>query len=92
MILVPSLLGGALLGTRYRVLCLVPTIAAGIAAIAAFNLLHQVPLSSTVLSAIVLAVGLQIGYLIGVTVRCLLSPARAVAGAEPLREQPARMS
>jgi hypothetical protein len=83
MILVPSIIGGALLGTRYKVFCLVPIATTGITAIAAFNFLHQAPLSSTVLTGILLTVGMQVGYLIGVTVRWVLLPARGVAGPAP---------
>jgi hypothetical protein len=90
MILVPSIIGGALLGTRYRVFCLVPIVATGITAIAAFNFFHQAPVSSTVLTGILLTVGLQIGYLIGVTVRWVLLPSPGVAGPAPLHQQPVR--
>jgi len=92
MIFVTSIIGGALLGTRYRVFCLAPVATTGIIAIAALNFFHRVPISSTVLTGIVLTVGLQIGYLIGVTVRwgLLAASARGSAGPAPLHQQPAR--
>jgi hypothetical protein len=92
MIWVLGLLGGALLGTRYRVLCLIPTVMTGIAAISAFDVIEGVPVGSTVLRVIVLSVALQIGYLIGVAIRFafLTAPVRGLAGSKPLRQQPAR--
>jgi hypothetical protein len=95
MITVLGILGGAVLGTRYKVLCLVPATVIGIAAIAALDLMHMVAVSSVALTAVMLAVGLQIGYLIGVTVRLVLlaAPARGVArlAPAPRHEQPARI-
>jgi hypothetical protein len=90
MITVLGILGGAVLGTRYKVLCLVPTIATGIAAIAASDLISDVPASSTVQTALALAFGLQIGYLVGVTVRAVFVAALARRPG-PLHEQPARI-
>jgi membrane protein DedA with SNARE-associated domain len=94
MITVIGILTGAVLGTRYKVLCLVPITLAGAAALAALDQLNQVPLSSTALTALALAVGLQIGYLVGVTVRSRLLAALASSVSEPerLRDQPARIS
>jgi hypothetical protein len=93
MITVLSILGGAALGTRYKVLCLVPTTATGIAAVAALDLIHNVPVSSTVQTALVLAVGLQIGYLVMVSVRSVLhaAPGPGIDEPEPGHEQPAHM-
>jgi hypothetical protein len=93
MITVLGILGGVVLGTRYKVLCLVPTTATGIAAIGAIDLIHNVPLSSTVQTALVFAVGLQIGYLVGVSVRSVLlaAPGHGVDEPEAVREQPARI-
>lgn len=93
MITVLGILGGAVLGTRYKVLCLVPATALGIAAVTALDLIHEVPVSSTLQTALVLTVGLQIGYLIGVTVRLMLlaAPARGVARLAARHEQPARI-
>jgi hypothetical protein len=66
MIIVISILIGAVLGTRYKVLCLVPTTLAGTAALATLDQLNGVPLGSTALTALALTAGLQIGYVIGV--------------------------
>jgi hypothetical protein len=93
MITVLGILGGALLGTRYKILCLVPTTATGIAAVAALDLVNEVPVSSTLQTALALTVGLQIGYLVGVTIRSVLLAALARRLAEPhhLHHQPARI-
>jgi hypothetical protein len=93
MMTVLGILGGAVLGTRYKVLCLVPATVIGIAAIAALDLLHVVPAGSILLTAVMFAVGLQIGYLIGVTVRLVLlaAPAGGAARLAPRHEQPARI-
>lgn len=72
MIAVIAILGGAVLGTRYKVLCLVPTTATGIAAVAILDFLNEVSVRSTLKSALVLAVGLQIGYLIGYLIEVIV--------------------
>jgi hypothetical protein len=92
MITVLGILGGAVLGTRYKVLCLVPATVIGIAAVAALDLIHVLSVGSILLTAVMLAVGLQIGYLIGVTVRLvLLAPAHGIARVAPRHKQPARI-
>lgn len=92
MMTVIGILTGAVLGTRYRVLCLVPVILAGTTALAAVDLFNQVSLGSTALSALALAVGLQIGYFIGIILRSMLTEALAghISGPARLRDQPAR--
>ena len=94
MVTVISILIGAVLCTRYKVLCLVPTTLAGTAALAALDQLNGVPFASTALSALALAVGLQIGYVVGVIVRSVLPAALASNFGKPgrLRGQPARIS
>ncbi len=94
MVAVVSVLVGVLLGTRYKVLCLVPVTLAGILALATFNQLNEMPLGSTALSALTLAVGLQIGYVLGLTVRSVLRGPLAGSLSRParLRGQPARTS
>lgn len=72
MITFIGVLVGALLGTRYRVPCLVPIIPAGIAILAVSDRFNDVPASSTVLTALALGLALQIGYLIGLTTRSML--------------------
>jgi hypothetical protein len=76
-----SLLIGAVLGTRYKVFCLPPAILAAALAIVVLGRVHQVSLSSTALSVLAVAAGLQIGYLLGAAIRALLptSPVRADA-------------
>ena len=64
-----SILGGAALGARYKVFCLAPIMVIAITVIATLDRLNAVPLSSTVLTAIALAVGLQVGYFGGAAAR-----------------------
>jgi hypothetical protein len=91
MIAVLSILAGAALGTRYKVLCLVPAMAIGIIAVAARDFLQQVPVGSTVQTSLMLAVGLQIGYL-AITVRSALLAARGrIVRPERVLERPARI-
>ena len=92
MITVVGILTGALLSTRYKVLSLVPLTLAGTAAVAAFDQFNDVPLSSTALSALALAVGLQAGYLVGAIVRSMLPFASSVSEPKRLNNQPARIS
>jgi hypothetical protein len=77
MVTVIGILTGVLLGTRYKVLCLVPVTLAGTAALAALDRFNGVPSSSTALTALALVLGLQIGYLAGVVARSLLLAAFA---------------
>jgi len=91
MITIIGILTGAVLGTRYKVLCLVPAILAGTIALAVFDQFNAVPLGSTALAALALAVGLQIGYLAGVAVRYVLG-ASGLTGPGRLRDRLARSS
>jgi hypothetical protein len=86
-----GLLGGLVLGLRYRVFCLVPVIPSGIAAITALDRMNGVPLGSTALTAIVFTVTLQIAYFAGVAARSALAAAR-IAEQEPRRDQSAATS
>ena len=72
MVTVVGILGGALLGARYRVFCLVPVIIFGIAGVITLDRINGESLGSTTLTAIVLTVTLQIGYIAGVAVRSAL--------------------
>jgi hypothetical protein len=79
-----SLLVGAVLGTRYKVVCLLPVIFAAALAIAALGRVHRVSLGWTALTALAAGVALQIGYLLGVIIRALaltslVGPATAAA-------------
>jgi hypothetical protein len=92
MIAVLGILGGAILGTRYKVLCLVPITATGVAIIAALDLINEVSVRSTLQTALAFAVGLQIGYLVSVTVRSVLLAARRQHSEPvPVHEQPVRI-
>jgi cation transporter-like permease len=91
MIAVLSILAGAALGTRYKVLCLVPAMLIGIAAIAARDFLQAVPLASTIRTSLMVAVGLQVGY-VAITVRSALLAARArIAQPRRVHERPVRI-
>jgi hypothetical protein len=85
MITVIGILVGAVLGTRYKVLCLVPTTLAGIAAVVALDHINGVPPGSAALAALMLAVALQIGYVIGAMIRSRLTAPLAGSVREPRR-------
>lgn len=72
MVTLIGVLTGALLGTRYRVLCLIPIILVGIAALTVIDRFNDVPASSTALTALALGLALQVGYLVGFTARSVL--------------------
>jgi hypothetical protein len=71
MILSVSILVGAVLGTRFKVLCLVPTTLAGAAlvtlAAADWHILTDL---------ILMSIGLQIGYAAGLAIRFTIAAAR----------------
>lgn len=64
VVVVISVIVGAVLGTRYRVLCLLPTALVGIGALAAIARLSDTS-AATVGSAVALVVALQAGYVAG---------------------------
>jgi hypothetical protein len=72
MVTLTGVLAGALLGTRYKVLCLVPIILVGAAVLAALDRSNDISAGSTVLSALAFGLALQIGYLVGFTARSVL--------------------
>jgi hypothetical protein len=91
MMMVLGVVGGAVLGTRYKVFCLVPIIVIGVVVIAACDRLNDVPLSSTALTAVALAVGLQVGYLGGVAARfARVAHTASIIEPKRLHDQPAR--
>jgi hypothetical protein len=91
MVIILSILVGAVLGTRYKVLCLIPTTAVGIAAVAAFGLIGSTPLASTLQTAITVSIALQLGYVFGLAVRSVIVAARVpIAAPKSFREQTAR--
>jgi hypothetical protein len=65
-ILAASLLGGMVLGLRFRVLILVPVIIAGIVVIAIAGIGLRAAVWPIVTAMVANAVGLQVGYLIGI--------------------------
>jgi hypothetical protein len=72
MVTLIGVLTGALLGTRYKVLCLIPIILVGTAALAVLDRFNDIPASSTALTALALGLALQVGYLVGFTGRSVL--------------------
>lgn len=94
MITVIAILTGVALSGRYKVLCLVPLTLAGSAAIAAFNQFSGAPFSSTVLSSLAFAAGLQVGYFAGAIVRSMFPGVleSAVSKRKRLQDQPAGIS
>jgi hypothetical protein len=72
MVTLIGVLAGALLGTRYTVLCLVPIILLGTAVLAVLDRFNDLPASSTALTALALGLALQVGYLAGFTARSVL--------------------
>jgi hypothetical protein len=93
MVAVIGILTGALLGTRYKVLCLVPVILMATAALVVLDRFNGVPVGSTALTALVLILTMQIGYVVGVMARSLLLAAFAsLSGPGPSRGRQARIS
>ena len=72
MVTVIGILGGALLGVRYRVFSLVPAIMLGIATIVTLDRINGASLGSTALTAIILTFALQIGYIASIVLRSAL--------------------
>ena len=87
MVLFVGVLTGALLGTRYKVLCLVPIILGGIAALVVINRFNDVPAGSTALTALALGLAVQIGYILGLGARSMLLA--TFARRQPRRGSPA---
>lgn len=71
-----GILTGAALGTRYKVLILVPAFAIGLATFLAIGLVRSMPLLSTGVTTLLFVTGLQIGYVTGGFCRILFSEAR----------------
>jgi hypothetical protein len=74
-----SLLGGLVLGLRFRVLILVPVIIAGIVVIAIAGIGLRAAVWPIVIAVAVNAVGLQVGYLIGICMAHVLGRKRSGA-------------
>jgi hypothetical protein len=71
-----SLLAGMVLGQRFKVLAVVPAIAAWLLVAIGFGIAHSEGLGRTVLLAALAVASLQIGYLVGVAIRYSLAAAR----------------
>jgi len=72
-----SILVGAVLGQRFRVLILFPVFLLAIMTIAVAALLHHSQAWSAAEASVVVIVGLQIGYLFGIGIRHLSIVLRA---------------
>jgi len=83
MLTIASLIIGALLGQRFKVFVLVPTIALATVAIAGASLAHGNSAWSTALAAVLVVTGLQMGYLGGMTAR-LITAHGSVPRAAPM--------
>ena len=76
MIAICSSLIGAVLGTRLRVLVLLPVSAFGLALVVAVAAINGLSAASAITAASVLAVCLQLGYVGGLLTRLCLTMAR----------------
>ena len=74
-----SLLGGLVLGLRFRVLILVPVIIAGIVVIASAGIGLRAAVWPIVTAMVAHAVGLQAGYLVGICIANALGRKRSGA-------------
>lgn len=77
MIALSSSLIGAVLGTRFRVHVLFPVMLFGFLLIIAVAALKASPLAMTVAGLVLFAVGLQLGYFVGLLTRFCLVAARS---------------
>jgi hypothetical protein len=87
-----SLLAGMVLGQRFKVLAVVPAMAAWSLVAIGFGIALSEGLGHTVLLAALAVAGLQIGYFAGVVIRYSLAAARtsglrtaSVQGSQPTR-------
>jgi hypothetical protein len=71
-----TLLTGILLGMRFKVLVLVPALALAIGAVLAGGVAHQEDAGAIALAMLIAAVGLQLGYLGGLSVNHALTVMR----------------
>ena len=70
------LLAGMVLGQRFKVLAVVPAIAASTLVTIGFGIAHSEGIGRTILLAALAVASLQIGYLVGVAIRYSLAAAR----------------
>jgi hypothetical protein len=85
MTLILSLFCGAVLGTRYKVLCLPPVIMLAAIAIAVFDHIYGVSFKSTALTVLAVGVELQIGYLVGALL-CITIGASSAGATRPVQK------
>jgi hypothetical protein len=71
------MLVGAVLGLRFTVWVLIPGIAFGLFAAAATGIAHREGMGTIALAMVLIAVGLQLGYLMGTATRFVMAGARA---------------
>jgi hypothetical protein len=71
-----SILLGAVLGVRFKVLILVPTIALGLGAVLIGGLLAQATMAQMAVTAVLTDICLQVGYFAGVGIHLFLAWAR----------------
>lgn len=83
-----GILVGALLGTRFKVFCLVPVALAGTIVVAVLEQIHGVAPGATALSALAFTIALQIGYFLG----AVATFSTSLSKQRRLRGQPARIS
>jgi len=76
MLAITTMLIGALLGQRFKVLILLPAIVIGSAAIFAFGMAHSNGLWSILLATAFTITALQLGYLGGSVIRFVIAEAR----------------
>jgi hypothetical protein len=91
-LLVLSILVGALVGMRFKVLSLIPITALGVAFIAANAFVRDESLASALMATILVVVGLQLGYPCGAGIRFFLGSAwqRAAGNSKRWREWTSR--
>jgi hypothetical protein len=76
------ILFGVMMGTQYRVACMIPTTLVAILGSAAIDRINHLSLISIVATALAVAAALQIGYLIGASLRLVLRAAQASSATE----------
>jgi hypothetical protein len=83
MMMIFAMLSGVMIGVRYRVASLVPSTFIAILISAASDHIHHVSLISMILTVLVVTVALQIGYVIGASLRPVLRAAQASSTTQP---------
>lgn len=89
MLAIVTILVGAVLGLRFKFLILLPITGVFVAAIVAEAVARSDSAGHVALAAVLVMVGLQVGYLAGVATRCLMVLARTPSR-ETVRQHPAR--